>query len=105
MFMFIAVLRLPHITGDHKIIVGRNYIPDSNEKSLTTIPIIGLFVQLIKTRFFKPFLSDVKFPEYAGRTCKKYEWKERHDFAMLILKARHAIGRILSSQQAEEFFS
>ena len=56
MFMFIAVLRLPHITGDHKIIVGRNYIPDSNEKSLTTIPIIGLFVQLIKARFVKHFL-------------------------------------------------
>ena len=95
--MFIAVLRLPHITGDHKIIVGRNYIPDSNEKSLTTIPIIGLFVQLIKTRFFKPFLSDVKFPEYAGWGCEKYESEERHDFAMLILKARHAIGQILSS--------
>ena len=67
------------------------------DKSLYKIPIIGLFVQQIKTRFFKPFVSDVKHPEHAGLSgnCEDYSVKS-HDFAMLILKARLAMGLILS---------
>ena len=59
-------------------------------------------MQLIKTGVFKPFLSDVKVPDYAGVGCKGDGMRyKRHDFAMLILKARHEIGQI----QAEECFS
>ena len=40
------VLRLPHISGDHYIIVGRNSLTsvlDKKDESLYKIPIIGLF--------------------------------------------------------------
>ena len=61
-------------------------------------------VQLIKTMFFKPFLSDMVSPKYPYLKCEKRRrrWRrDLHDFAMLILKARHEIGQI----QAEECFS
>ena len=43
---FIFVLRLPHISGDHYVIVGRNSLKtvlDKKDESLYKIPIIGLF--------------------------------------------------------------
>ena len=56
------------------------------------ITIKGLFVQLIKTTFFKHFISEALSPEFAGMYCKKHEnHPKRHDFAMLILKARHQL--------------
>ena len=53
-------------------------------------------MQLIKTRFFKLFLSDVKHPEHAGMYCK-YNNKslESHDFAMLILKASQILSDLM----------
>ena len=56
----------------------------------------NLFVQLIKTRFFKLFLSDVQHPEHAGMSCK-YNNKslESHDFAMLILKASQILSDLV----------
>jgi len=64
--------------GDHKVILGRNHIPDPDDDSLYTIPIIG-----------------VKVPVYAGLNCKRQkqinrrtEIFNRHDFAMLILKEK-----------------
>ena len=53
-------------------------------------------MQLIKTRFFKLFLSDVQHPEHAGMSCK-YNNKslESHDFAMLILKASQILSDLM----------
>ena len=104
------------ISGDHFVILGRNSLTsrDMKDESLYKIPFIGLFVQqLIKTSLFKLFLSDVQHPESkskskqvckqkfsdvqhpehaGGSGCKRSVKALRHDFAMLILKARYAIG-------------
>ena len=61
-FMCIAVLWLPYFTGDHKIILGENDIPNPNDVNLYTITIEGLFVQLIKTRFFQAFSHRCEVP-------------------------------------------
>ena len=93
------VLRLPHISGDHYIIVGRNSLTsvlDKKDESLYKIPIIGLFSTKTKTRVLS-LVSDVKHPEHAGLSDSCKRSMESHDFAMLILQARRPIVQILSS--------
>ena len=91
------VLRLPHISGDHYIIVGRNSLTsvlDKKDESLYKIPIIGLFGT---SQNQNSLVSDVKHPEHAGLSDSCKRSMESHDFAMLILQARRPIVQILSS--------
>ena len=46
-------------------------------------------LQLIKTSFFKHFISDVAAPKYPWKCTKESRKYKRHAFAMLILKVRH----------------
>ena len=68
------VLRLPHISGDHYIIVGRNSLTsvlDKKDESLYKIPIIGLFGTSLNQN---SLVSDVKHPKHAGLS----ELQEKH---------------------------
>ena len=66
------------------------------DKSIYKIPFIGWFVQLIKRRLFKLFVSDVQHPEHASLHLKcERNVTESHDFAMLILKASQILSDLM----------
>ena len=52
----LLLFRLPQISGDFFVIVGRNNFTftDMRDETLQKIPIIGLFGHQVKRMFFKP---------------------------------------------------
>ena len=107
-FMCIAVLWLPYFTGDHKIILGENDIPNPNDVNLYTITIEGLFVQLIKTRFFQAFSHRCEVPRVSRPILQETQTLVRTTWlcdANFEGKDMQLVRFFLLEEQAEECFN